>query len=374
MSSKKSFRRRKKKNNTPLVYFVIFLIGTIVVTYLLLQQTKVEKRKKREKVEKPVIYKDLVSKELEVSIEDFLFLNNIDYVKVREKNMSVYIVKEIYDYSFLKKRFYSFIKRKGAVFVEERDGNKFLWNIIKEKKKKFLIRGKIVEKVKKPKKTARVSILIDDMGYETEKFEKLFRKLHVKFGVSIIPFADERDRARESAKRYKKEIWLHVPMEPIKVNGRRMNLKGFLLVSMRSDYIEALSEEYFDLVPEAIGANNHTGSLFTQRKDKLIPFFRVLKRRGKYFIDSRTTPKTVALNTALSMGIPAIKRDVFIDSTSVKGVYENLRHLKLIALREGKALGIGHPDDRTFKALLKIKDIMGDKVELVFPSELIRVK
>ncbi len=381
---RRTFRKKKKRKLETLIYiyFFIFLMGAFVVTFLLLKNQKDKKKvsiKKKTsieitKVKKPVVYEILSSKELEIAVEDFLFLNNIKYLKENKENKTVFKTDKVYDYSLIKKKFYSFIKRKGANFIEATDKDqRFLWKVLKGKKERIVIYGEIGE-IKPSLRKAKIAVLIDDMGYETEKFKKFLKAVNYKIGVSIIPNSSQRDTARKIAMKNGAEIWLHVPMEPVKKNGNKMNLDGFLLVRMREDYIEALTDEYFSLVPEAVGANNHTGSLFTQIKDKLIPFFKVLKKRKKFFIDSRTTSKTVAYLLAQKMGIPSFKRDIFIDGESEAAVLNNLIHLIKISERNGKALGIGHPEDATFKALLKLKKMCGNRIKIVFPSELIRQK
>ena len=44
----------------------------------------------------------------------------------------------------------------------------------------------------------------------------------------------------------------------------------------------------------------------------------VLKRHGKYFIDSRTTSQTVAEDIMRTRGVPTARRHVFLDNDNDK--------------------------------------------------------
>jgi hypothetical protein len=66
-------------------------------------------------------------------------------------------------------------------------------------------------------------------------------------------------------------------------------------------------------VPQANGASNHMGSAFTADPAAMAAFAQVLKGKGFFFVDSVTSPRTVALAAAEQAGVPAARRDVFLD-------------------------------------------------------------
>jgi len=77
-----------------------------------------------------------------------------------------------------------------------------------------------------------------------------------------------------------------------------------------------------------------------------------LKDRGFYYLDSYTSAQSVGLSVAQELGMPCMKRDIFLDHepTEVfvrRQVEELIRRAKV----EGKAVAIGHPHPVTLKVL-----------------------
>jgi polysaccharide deacetylase 2 family uncharacterized protein YibQ len=67
-------------------------------------------------------------------------------------------------------------------------------------------------------------------------------------------------------------------------------------------------------------------------------------RGDLFFVDSYTTHLSVALSAAEEAGVPARKRDVFLDSdASPAGIAREFERLKALARENGTALAIGHP-------------------------------
>jgi polysaccharide deacetylase 2 family uncharacterized protein YibQ len=87
-----------------------------------------------------------------------------------------------------------------------------------------------------------------------------------------------------------------------------------------------------------------------------------LKRRGLFFLDSRTTPQTVGLQTAQSLGLKAMERSLFLDhSSNEDDIKEKLEQLAQLSLSTGKAIGIGHPHPSTLKSLKEMIPKMKEK-------------
>jgi hypothetical protein len=94
------------------------------------------------------------------------------------------------------------------------------------------------------------------------------------------------------------------------------------------------------------------GSRFTAERDLMRAVLRPIKERGLFFIDSRTTAKTVAMEEARAMGIPATQRDVFLDADADRGMIRGrLIELFQKARKKGRAVGICHPFPETLEVL-----------------------
>lgn len=101
----------------------------------------------------------------------------------------------------------------------------------------------------------------------------------------------------------------------------------------------------------------------------------VLAEQRVYFVDSRTTPNTVALDVAREVGIPAFYRSVFLDDTETTAyTLEQLRELARVVRRQGVALAIGHPYPTTVAALRQfLPELEREDIELVPASQLVRL-
>ena len=77
-----------------------------------------------------------------------------------------------------------------------------------------------------------------------------------------------------------------------------------------------------------------------------------LRQRGLLFLDSRTTPASIAAREAERAGVPYAERDVFIDDDlDLRSVLRELARAESIARYRGHAVAIGHPHDVTIEAL-----------------------
>lgn len=98
-----------------------------------------------------------------------------------------------------------------------------------------------------------------------------------------------------------------------------------------------------------------------------------LRRRGLFFIDSRTTAATVAYDTAERLGVRAASRKVFLDDMPDREAI--LAQLELAAddaLRDGEAIAIGHPHPATIAALAEgVPRLENRGIRLVFASALV---
>jgi polysaccharide deacetylase 2 family uncharacterized protein YibQ len=69
-----------------------------------------------------------------------------------------------------------------------------------------------------------------------------------------------------------------------------------------------------DAVPFVVGVNSHRGSLLTRHPGHMTWLMKeILSRENLFFVDSYITAASVALNIALESGVPAVRRDAFLD-------------------------------------------------------------
>jgi len=139
----------------------------------------------------------------------------------------------------------------------------------------------------------------------------------------------------------------------------------------KEDFLLALSEA-IRKVPHATGINNHTGSYLTQQTIQMTWLMDEIKRRDFFFIDSRTTPKSVAQKIAREKNILSSRRDVFLDNNrSFSEIDSAFKLLIRIARKEGTAIGIAHPYQVTLDYLEMVIPELGQQgIEIIPASNL----
>ena len=195
-----------------------------------------------------------------------------------------------------------------------------------------------------------IVIIIDDFGYRDDNVSEGFLSLDADLTFAVIPGHQNSRLFSAKADQKGYEVIVHMPMESTKET--RGEKEYMLTTSMTSDAIESKVEEVISEFPEAVGMNNHQGSKATSDKRIMNILGNVLKRHGKYFIDSRTTSETVAETTMRSRGVPTIRRHVFLDNEDkYNKIREQLYKLADKAESKGLGVGIGHAKTNTLEVL-----------------------
>jgi uncharacterized protein len=208
----------------------------------------------------------------------------------------------------------------------------------------------VMERMKGP---GRLAIIVDDMGASTQELQSLLSiKIPVTF--SVIPSLAHAKGVAEGAHGAGYEVMVHMPMEPEGYPKQPMEKIG-LLVAMENAEIAERVNGYFASVPYAVGANNHMGSRFTQNAEKMEVVLKVLKGKGVFFVDSKTSATSVGYKTARGMGMKCASRQVFLDNVQDEGaVGKQLEQAAAVARKKGEAIAIGHPHPATIRALKKM--------------------
>lgn len=196
----------------------------------------------------------------------------------------------------------------------------------------------------------RIAVIIDDFGYNRSELYKGFYELAFPITYSIIPgLKHSRDVAERLSERGK-PMMIHLPMEPLEA---RVEDDGYtLFTDLSEEQIRARVKKAIKNLPHAGGLNNHMGSLATVSDQLLRPAFEEMRLANLFFIDSRTNPNTQAYRLAKQMGLDAGLNDVFLDANDDREwIADKMMHLADLASQKGYAIGIGHPNVNTLKAL-----------------------
>ena len=161
---------------------------------------------------------------------------------------------------------------------------------------------------------------------------------------------------------------IHFPMQASK-NFKNIEIDT-LNISDSYEKIEARVKKLRDLYPNTTYTNNHTGSVFTENYEAMDKLFRALKKYNFIFVDSKTTPNSVAKELSIKYQMPYIVRDTFLDNDrSFTAIQNQLKDAIRVAKKQGFAIAIGHPYEVTFQVLKESKHLLND-VEPIFLNKL----
>ena len=218
----------------------------------------------------------------------------------------------------------------------------------------------------------KVAIIIDDLGYD-RKIAGKFLELDVQFTFSILPFSPYQKKIARRAQEKGLEVMLHLPMEPMEYPAVDPG-QGTLLADMPPDKLISQLEKNLDTLSEIKGVNNHMGSRLTAESTQLYQIFSILKKRGLFFIDSRTTAESLCRPTARMFKIPFAQRDIFLDhKQQPEFIRKQIKALIEIALHQGEAVGIAHPHSTTYKVLKEMLPDLKERVRVVPASDIVRI-
>lgn len=201
---------------------------------------------------------------------------------------------------------------------------------------------------KKPMGGGRIAIIIDDMGLNLRS--RLVEILPAPLTLAYLPYAQNLPEQTARAKARGHELMVHLPMEAM--NSDLDGGPHVLRVSQSSlELTETLSWGLSQFGGYS-GVNNHMGSRLTSDARAMQTVIKDLKKRGLFFIDSRTIGSTVVADVARRNGLPYAERDIFLDhKITPEFIHDALDKLEFLARTQGYAIAIGHPHQETIEAL-----------------------
>jgi polysaccharide deacetylase 2 family uncharacterized protein YibQ len=238
----------------------------------------------------------------------------------------------------------------------------------------------------RPGKAVRplIAIIIDDLGNQRVLGERAIA-LPGPVACSVIPGTAYGTYLAEQANAVGKEVILHLPMQAMQDTPHKSGNQaadqspllskqyGITLDTNRVGFNEILSAD-LAFVPHTVGVNNHMGSLITRHPGHMQWLMEELLSHGDlFFIDSYTSPASIAYDIALENGVPAARRDIFLDNEkSAENIMQEFERLKREARRRGYAIAIGHPNAVTLAFLERVLPGLFDEgFELVPVSRIV---
>ena len=208
-----------------------------------------------------------------------------------------------------------------------------------------------------------LALVIDDFGYNANIASRIL-KLKLPATWAIIPNAPHSESVAALAAKHGQPFIMHIPMQALgDPDGGRDYLIGTDTSAAKIEAVVAMLKERF---PKAIGANNHRGSKATSHAPAMRAFMKAFAETGWGFIDSRTSPRSVAESIAREYHIPVAHNVAFIDGTTDLSTMKRqfslaLRH----ARKQGAAVAICHAREKTMPFLTYLSTLDTKPVRLV---------
>lgn len=217
---------------------------------------------------------------------------------------------------------------------------------------------------------AQLALIIDDIGYRHT--DKAVLALPSTVTLSVLPHTPLGKELANAGHKKGHEIMLHLPMQAL--NGKTLGLGG-LTNTMTEAQIRTSVIDAINSVPFAKGANNHMGSLLTQLDDPMLWVMETLKQKQLYFVDSMTTRFTKAGDNADKLGIPLLKRQLFLDNDTSANALERQFNLMISqAHTQGSLVAIAHPYPETMRFLeANLHRLKTEGIDLVPASSLLPI-
>lgn len=214
------------------------------------------------------------------------------------------------------------------------------------------------------------SIIIDDLGNNYEHGYDLIQ-LPVALTVAILPQTTYAKTLARLARKNDKEVMLHLPMQSVE---HHKHSPGTLDLHMTRHEFKRQLALNLNSVPYVRGVNNHMGSLLTRHPGHMSWLMDELSHRGNlYFIDSKTTSKSIADQIATEYHIPSLSRDFFLDPVFDQHVMQQQfkRFIDKVNVR-GYALAIAHPHPMTIQFLQQhLHELKKNNIKIIPVSDLI---
>ncbi|MDX8381581.1 MAG: divergent polysaccharide deacetylase family protein [Ghiorsea sp.] len=197
----------------------------------------------------------------------------------------------------------------------------------------------------------QLSLIIDDVGYDIKAMRRLI-ELPFPFTVSILPDSPYAKQADQMAYQHGIPVMLHMPMETTNPKYKNKMENFYLHTAMSKPVFTQVFEEALAKVPHAVGINNHMGSALTADKKSMVWLMELCKKHGLFFIDSRTSSKSVGAQEAKRARIAWNQRDIFLDHVITEDGLQHAWESALSCIKKNDyCIMLGHPHYETLDFL-----------------------
>jgi uncharacterized protein len=231
------------------------------------------------------------------------------------------------------------------------------------------VSGSPIHIAPRPVHKVKIALIFDDLGANMEDLKNI-HELDIPVTISIIPGLRFSQNIAQIADRSGMSVLIHLPMEP--KDPRESSRSRVRLISgkMTEANIRAILRTDLNFTRVAVGVNNHMGSLATEDEHLMGMIGHELKKRGLVFIDSRTSPGSVACKVADRLKLSCADNQGFLDSFNDEAaISAHIDELIAAAQGQGAVILIGHPRPKTLRVFRDKLPALKDAVEFITIKE-----
>lgn len=230
---------------------------------------------------------------------------------------------------------------------------------------------KVQEKPESRKYSGKLAVIVDDCGYDMSSVRTLLNT-GLPLNFAVLPYKSYSSDVLEMIKSDGRVAMLHLPMEPVDRSAMSEG-SSTICTDMSKDKILELTRKAINSLPGVSGVNNHQGSKATADSATMTTVLQELRNQDLFFVDSRTSSKSVARDKAVAMGVPTARNDIFLDNSSdVQAIRKQIYKAMDIAEKNGSAIAICHARPNTAKAWsMYAEEIKNTGIELVPITDLL---
>jgi len=212
----------------------------------------------------------------------------------------------------------------------------------------------------------QLAIIIDDVGHDLGTVRELL-SIDADITYAVLPFVAHSREAAELLHKADRETLLHLPMEPLSYPKEKPG-NGALFTDMNDEELVYQLNADLASVPYVSGVNNHMGSKFMSNEERLLPVFKELKKRGLFFIDSRTTGNSKTAAASQKVHLRVASRKIFLDNErDYSKIYRILMEAAQSPADGSPLIIIGHPHPETIRAIRDANKVFREKGISIIP-------
>lgn len=188
-----------------------------------------------------------------------------------------------------------------------------------------------------------LSLIMDDMGYDVRAARRLL-DLGVPLAISVLPNAPHAARVARLAHEAGQVVMLHLPMEPEGAVYRQRMDASFLTSAMNQQSMRQVMQWDVQHVPFVQGVNNHMGSRLSSNRQAMQWVMQWCREQGLFFVDSLTSPHSVAASVARQYALRWGKRRIFLDDKmTIEAMQRSWQRVQSCMHKQRRCIVIAHP-------------------------------